>query len=217
MAEMMSNNPKSEFYDKSVWNEGKKERVLRATSSIVLKHISRGFCLRVVKDDYDEVVPLDKRDIMGNYHYTYAVRAVIGFIENWRKSVKIDEPIEYIFDRMTKGDSKTEIERVFAEAELITDSLHKYGIYKGCHSFRDKAHILPLQAADLFAWLSQRSWAYEYEGKPMPDYAIEVWNKILLSGLVDAKSQTKEQLMDLVSKNPKALVTLPPDWKLHKT
>jgi len=212
MAEFMANNPKSEFADKNNWNERKKATVVSRLSSIILERISQGFCLRVVKADYDAAVPKNKRDILGRFHYTYAVRAGIGHIERWRVNEKVHEPIEYIFDRMTKGDARTEIERVFAEAELLDDTLHKYGIYKGCHSFRDKADIFPLQAADMLAWLSQRAWAYEFEGAPMADYAIEAWNQFLLSGRVMAKGQTREHLERFIAKDPRALVSLAPDW-----
>jgi hypothetical protein len=212
-AEFMFNNPKSEFADKTEWTEQKKQRVLSRLASITLERISQGFCLRVVKADYDALVPESKRDIVGRHHYTYALRAAIGFIEQWREKNSIDGAIEYVFDRMAKGRAKIEIERVFAEAELLENPLNRYGIYKGCHSFRDKAEILPLQSSDMLAWLSRRAYAYEFQGESMPQYAIEVWNRLLLSKRLMAKAQPREALADFMAKDPKALASLPKDWR----
>ena len=78
--------------------------------------------------------------------------------------------------------------------------------------YRDKTAILPLQAADMLAWLSQRAHAYEFNAAPMPTYAIGVWNKFLLSKRVMAKGQTRQMMADFMAKDPKALVTLPKGW-----
>jgi hypothetical protein len=208
----MFNNQKTEFADESIWNDAKKKQVIRRLVDITLSRSSRGFCLRVTKADYDAAIPAEKRDIVGRNHFCYAIRAAIGFIEDWRIKNDIRDPIEYIFDRTDHPTTKEEIERIFAEAEMTDDALRKYGIYQGCLSFRDKAQILPLQGADILAWLSQRAEAYQQGTREMQDYLIETWNRILTSGKVYAKEQTRKALEEFIAKDPKALVTLPPDW-----
>ena len=59
-------------------------------------------------------------------------------LERWREHNSIQEPTEFIFDREDRKENKKEIDSVFARAELETDSLHRYGIYKGCHYYPDK-------------------------------------------------------------------------------
>jgi hypothetical protein len=211
-AHFMSNNSESEFADKEEWNENKKKIVMQRLAEITLSRSSQGFCMRVVKKDMDEIIPDGLREVVGRHPYTYALRAAIGFMEGWRKMIGITEPTEYIFDTMTKGPAKTEINRVFEESIRMDDALHKYGIYRGCHSFRDSKTVLPLQAADMMAWLSQRAYAYERQEVSMPEFAITTWNRMLTSRKLFAKSQSREQLREFVAKDPKAIIELPSDW-----
>jgi len=214
-ANFMFNNKNSEFADKDEWNDAKKKIVLQRLESIILQRVSHGFCLRVVKKDHSELIPQELKKTVGNFPYTYALRGAIGFMENWRKKIGITEPTEYIFDTMTKGAAKTEINRVFEEAIQMENTLHKYGIYKGWHSFRDSEEILPLQAADMLAWLSLRAYMYEHNRSSMPQFAIETWNRLLLSKKLYAKAQTRENLREFMSKNPKPFVQLPDDWNTN--
>jgi hypothetical protein len=149
MVDAMASSQSSEFRG---WGENKKTNVLRDLCPLIDARISRGFAIWVIKRDYDELVTGDLRIQLGKSHYTWAVCNLIGWIELWRERENIREPIEYIFDRMSKG--RGEIDQVFRSAEERGNELHKYGIYKGCHSFRDKAEVLPLQAADMIAWLT---------------------------------------------------------------
>jgi hypothetical protein len=212
MAEFIANNQKSEFADKAYWNDKRKSVVIKRLCSIIENRTSQGFCLSVRKDDYDNVVPESLRSVVGQFHYTYAVRAVLGHIELWRKTKCIKEPIEYVFDNMTKGPERTEIGRIFAEGCLLENALERYGVYDGCHSFRKRQDILPLQAADTIAWMCQKSWAHQEDRSLMPPYLVDAWNRFLKRG-ISAKWQKLEQLQEFVAKGPKPLVQLPPDWK----
>lgn len=153
MAEFMANNQHSEFADKNIWNDEKKRTVLLRLTQITRKHTMRGLGFAVNVREYNSAIPEQMRAITGKYHYAFALRLLIGLFEQYRAMYGFTEPTEYIFDRMTKGDAKKEIETVFNEAEKLEDELHKYGIYKGCHSFRDKYDVVPLQASDMAAWL----------------------------------------------------------------
>jgi hypothetical protein len=170
------NNPKSEFADESIWNEDKKRMVFARLTQIMTMRIMCGFGMSVGVQDYLEVIPERAREKTGKYHYTWVLRAVLGMIEQWRTARGFTQPTEYIFDRMAKGEAKKEIESCFAESQNPTDNLHKYGIYKGCHSFRDKADILPLQASDTAAWLFNQRAHMELTGKSPHPLAIDPWN-----------------------------------------
>lgn len=149
----------------------------------------------VRKEDYDELVPEELRLTLGKYHYTWAVRIVIGLVEEWRVSQGIKEPIEYIFDRMAERPSKHEIDSVFEQAADMNDSLHNFGIYKGCHSFRDKTEFLPLQAADMLAWSIYQRALHHDSGKPVHQVARETYDYFYTRGLA-AGSPTRTQLED---------------------
>ncbi len=85
MAVFMANNPKSEFADTKKWDEKYKAKVLRRLCSIIRQHAAYGICTGVIKQDYDELVPPEVREDLGRYHYSYAVRGAIGFMEKWRR------------------------------------------------------------------------------------------------------------------------------------
>jgi hypothetical protein len=179
ISECMANNKDSEFADRAVWDDDKKKTVLARLVQIINMRTVQGFGLAIDKKDYEAVLSDKQREITGKYHYTWAVPNLIGSVERWRVKAKIAEPTEYIFDRMTKGDAKKEIESIFEQAELKADSLHRYGIYKGCSSFRDKCDVLPLQAADIAAWLQYQKAMYEEYGKQPHPLAIKPWDALL--------------------------------------
>ena len=195
-SECVASNFKSEF---SQWDERRKIRTFRRLREIIAQRSAQGFGVAVHKKDFDEVVPQELRQELGKYHYTIAVRIVIGLVEQWRLSLGIREPVEYIFDRMADKKSKAEIDAVFEQAEQLTDSLHDFGIYNGCHSFRDKREILPLQAADILAWtVYQRALHHESE-KPVHVVAQETFDYFHKRGLA-AGTPSRGQLSNWIER-----------------
>ena len=191
MSELIANNPKSEFADKKYWNEARKEKLLKRLREIIGDHAGQGFENSVSKKDYDDLVQGENRRNMGNFRYTYAVEACLGQVEKWRAGKNISEPTEHIFDRMAKGSAKEEIERTFRDAENSDHSLHRYGIYKGCHSFRDRSDVIPLQAADMLAWCAFRHDRLRMSGEEYPSQAtVDTWNYFVNHGLI-ARFQTR--------------------------
>jgi hypothetical protein len=120
-AEFLANNKNSEFADRKRWNDVRKATVLRRLRSIAFTHSIHAFSCSVDRRDYDEVFSDSVREEFGG-HFTWAVRAVLGFIENWRKKQQSKEPIEYIFSTMT-GKPKSEIDGVFDGAPKIENPL----------------------------------------------------------------------------------------------
>jgi hypothetical protein len=74
------------------------------------------------------------------------------------------------------SEGRKEIDQIFINAESRDDSLHRYGIYKGCHSFGDKAVILPLQAADMMAWLLYQRGLNDVSGKKGHTLTVETFD-----------------------------------------
>lgn len=197
MAEFMANNQNSEFADTNLSNDEKKRSVLTRLTQIIRKHTMQGLGFAVNVREYNVAVPEPLRANTGKYHYTFALRLLIGLFEQYREMHDFAEPTEYIFDRMTKGDAKAEIVKVFNEAENLEDELHKYGIYEGCLSFRDKYDVLPLQASDMTAWLINQKAQHETEGIPAKNQVVvECWNALvkdnhLYSGVVRERHLTR--------------------------
>lgn len=171
MSECIYSGKKTEFKD---WDYPKKQRVIRRLRNIIKQRAIKGFCMSVKKKDYNDLVPADLRKARGEYHYTWVVRNVLGQIHRWREANNITEPIEYVFDWMKPGDaSRVEIENAFALVEENPDAKKQFGIYKGCYHFRDRCEVLPLQAADMLAWLLYRGTLHREEIRKVNEIALE--------------------------------------------
>ena len=203
-AELVSGNQHSEF---ALWDDDKKSAVIRRIVQVSLKYASAGWSIAINKKDYDDLVPTPLREKMGKYHYTWAVRSLVGFVERWREKHTL-EPTEYIFDRMNNNRSdaekRTEIESMFDSTSDSKDALHRYGIYKGCLSFRWRCDVLPLQASDLWAWTSYQRSHHQVTSKPVKEIAIESFNSLTHHGQACAYMCSRDQLRDFVKQQSTA-------------
>lgn len=137
------------------WSDDKRKRVLRKLCALINIRIRTGFVAAIKKKDYDELIVGDFREYCGKYHYTFGLRSCANGIGQWWNSHgKPDSTVRYVFDRMTKGKSKTEVVRVMDTAVEKSKKL-TFGtgvIAFGGYSFEDKTEFLPLQAVDILAW-----------------------------------------------------------------
>jgi Protein of unknown function (DUF3800) len=204
-AQFLANQKDTEFADKKKWNDTRKEIVLRRLRSIAFTHSIHAFSCSVDRRDYDEVFSDSVREEFGG-HFTWSVRAVLGFIENWRIKHQIKEPIEYIFSTMN-GKPKREIEGVFDGALKTDNPLYKYGIQPGCHSFRDMREILPLQAADMLAGCVYQADKVRVKGMLIPQYVADTFNYFLMKkGFFDSKNQRRDSLERIAAIAPHLMV-----------
>jgi len=163
------------------WSLEKKQRIATRLRGIIKNAVNKGFALGIVKKDFDDLVPSALRAQGFESHYTYAIRRVLGMIDVWRQKEKVTEPIEYIFDWMDPHDSRRkEIEAVFGSAEGEPEAFRRYGLYAGGFSFKSKANLSPLQAADMFAWLMYQWLLNECDGKKLNPIAVESFKDFYL-------------------------------------
>lgn len=203
-AEFLANDPKSEFADTKRWNELYKARALARLRTIAGGRAAHAFSASVSRADYAEIATEEFVEKFGG-PFTWVVRAVMGFVEQWREKNNITDPIEYIFDTSDRG-VKREIDGVFDGALRHDDPLRKWGIKPGCHSFRDKREILPLQAADLLAGCVYQRDRARIKGVVIPQYVADSFNYFLLKDdrtFFTSRYQSRASLMDLVGKKPR--------------
>jgi hypothetical protein len=198
-AECVASNPKSEF---ASWDYPKKLGVVRRLRQLIRKYASCGLAIGITKADYDKFVTGGLRERAGKDHYTFAVRGIVGMVENWRERQSIaarSHPTEYVFDWMEPKDRRRkEIDSLFGDLEKEANADARYGLYQGCYSFRRRCDVLPLQASDLLAWaVRQRSQASE--AHPMTAIAVETFNE--LASFDDGR------WLEAVMHNPKSLET----------
>jgi len=133
-------------------DQNKRDRTVRALVNLIKTRAQFGFAAVVDKAAYDDVIVSghhQKR--FGDNHYAYCIRICTAMVQRWRDKNHYGQPIQWIFDRLSKG--KGDIDAMF---NILTtggdDAMKRYGVYKNCWSFQDKAQVTQLQAADIWAW-----------------------------------------------------------------
>jgi hypothetical protein len=154
---------KREQFAESEWqNQEKRDRTMSALLGVIRTRAAFVISTAVVKSAYDEVVTGDLRERMGKNHYTFAVRHCVAIVDSWRARHRYTEPLQYVFDRMSKGSGDIN-DTVFKPVVLGGEAgLQRYGIGKDGWSFQDKSVVIPLQAADIWAWENFRYAARTY-------------------------------------------------------
>jgi Protein of unknown function (DUF3800) len=142
-------------FDTPEWeNADKRDRTMRRLIGIIRTRTTCAYASALQKSAYDEEVPekIKADRIMGKNHYTFAVRMCMGRLVRWRIQHGYTHPIQFVFDRVSKG--KGEIDMVFNRAlsEGAESALAGMGIEEGGWSFEDKSQFIPIQAADVLAW-----------------------------------------------------------------
>jgi Protein of unknown function (DUF3800) len=161
-------------------DDAKRDRTLKRLIAIINLRRRVGFFGVVEKAAYDEEVPKEYRQRfkLGENHYTFAVRMCMAKVLKWRLKYGYTEPVQFVFDRLSKG--KGEITAMFDEALREGDEralLHGISKQAGW-SFSSKEQVWPLQAADIFAWETlhymQKSYLPQIKETPRKSYAALV-------------------------------------------
>ncbi len=148
---------RKEPFDSPEWAEqAKRDRTMNRLINIIRTRVRIGFAVAVVKSAYDEIIlGSEFKDKFSPNHYAFAFRVCTALVDRWRSKYDHHEPVEYVFDRLTKG--KGEINSLFERLlRGKEDASRRYGVYADCWSFQDKARIVQLQAADIWAWENYR-------------------------------------------------------------
>lgn len=134
------------------WDRAKKDRVYAKLASIINARVRHGFAVAVPKQFFDEFV-FDEFKQYASNHYVWAVKSVLGSIEQWRRKFGLTIPMQYVFERGALGESQ--LRRVWDDCLLYAENERRYGIVADGVQFRSKKAFTPLQAADILAWQMQ--------------------------------------------------------------
>lgn len=173
-SEFICRNYKSQY---GKWDDVKHLRVFERVRAMTRKYVSQGFTFAVNKADYEAIIPSEIRKYVGTYHYTWAIRHVLTFVDGWRKAAGIEDPCEFVFDFMKPNDeNRKEIEDVMEQAE--EESLRKGG-FTGTfvnYGFRRRTDIAGLQCADLVAWTNYQFALEKFRNTPLHPLAKVAWD-----------------------------------------
>jgi hypothetical protein len=120
------------------------------------------------------------RKYAGKYHYTWAIRALLGLIDKWAKDALVSTPLEYVFDSMGKRNEprRQEVEEVMEQAEDLAIQDGKPGTYTH-YTFRDRCELPALQCADILAWTCYQRALLELKKTPPKQIALDIFNDFI--------------------------------------
>jgi hypothetical protein len=170
----VAKNRHSEF---ATWDDAKLKRVFARVCQITKKYTVQIFSFTVKKDDYETCIPPELRQYSGKYHYSWAIRHLISFVQRWRIGNSVPEPYEWIFDWMPKKDlARKEIEAVMEQAEdearRARGAEHEYENF----TFRPRSSLAGLQCADLVAWTNYNMSLERFRNTHPSPFAKWAWN-----------------------------------------
>ncbi len=172
-SEFVARNSKSEFGN---WDNNKQKRVFSRVRQIAKKYGVVAGSVAVNKQDYEEVLPEDFRNLIGQNHYTWAVHHLISFLRTRRLSHHPACPaFEYVFDWMNKGSSeRTEVEAVMARSAEVAIEDGTAGEFDN-YSFRRRKEIAGLQCVDCVSWVAYRFAVFAFRQTPLHPFAEIAW------------------------------------------
>jgi hypothetical protein len=154
----------------------------------------------VHKSDYDAAVPVEDRPLFGHYHYTYAIRNLLAFLDNWACRTGVEHPLEFVFDWM---DEKTQpIQKQEIEDSLARSEKTRPGRFAGHYSFRKRKEVPGLQCVDLIGWTCYRFGLNTFGGPPLTDLQSECWQDFTTykkGEWLTSIGQTKQQIREAVT------------------
>jgi len=169
----VARNHKSEFAN---WSDEKQKRVFERVRQVTKKFGVKVWSFTLDKDDYDATIPSHSRQYAGTYHYTWAIRHVMTFLDAWRIAHRA-QPLTYLFDWAERNDPcRLEIEAVMDKAEL--KAREKYGIAGRYtkYNFEPRQDHAGLQCVDCLAWTCYQYGLLEFRKKPVHLFAEIAWN-----------------------------------------
>jgi hypothetical protein len=171
-------------------DDGKRDRTMRALIGTINARARIGIAAAVIPDDL--------RERLGQNHYTFAIRMCMSFIERWRQQHGHTEPIQYVFDRLSKG--KGDIEDALSiAASGGSDAVRRYGVYQGGWSFENKADVIQLQAADIWAYENYRYASDRYFAPEAQRAKLRESYRVLRTKLhTEVRYNSRESLVELV-------------------
>jgi hypothetical protein len=172
-SEFVFKNPKSDFAN---WDDVKHKRVFERVRNIIKKYGLKAASVAVRKQDYLDVLPESFRNLIGGYHYTWAVHHLLSFLRTTRLQ---RHPgcygFEYVFDWMEfNSDERIEVEAAMARAEEVAIEDGMTGEFTNS-SFRRHQAVPGLQCVDCVCWTAYQFARFAFDKVPMHPFAEIAW------------------------------------------
>lgn len=127
------------------WSKEKRVKFLRSLHQTLHRRVFRSFATTVNLNDYESLTT-EQKEVLGNPH-VFAAKNCMTAIGYWRAESIMYNPLAYVLEQGFKNDKH--LRRVFNE-ELREEDRNFFRI--GSLTLADKKAMMPLQAADIYAY-----------------------------------------------------------------
>lgn len=122
------------------------DEIARKAIALTRAYTETGFGVVISRRDYEEVVPLSMRGIIGS-PYTFCLRLCLTHARHWAETKSgFEGRFAYFFEKGHRD--AAEADRVLRESYQTRPERFRYE----SHTFADKREVLALQPADMLAW-----------------------------------------------------------------
>jgi hypothetical protein len=122
------------------------DEIARRAIELTRAYTESGFGVVISRADYEEVVPVSMRGIIGS-PYTFCLRLCLSHARHWAETKSgFQGRFAYFFEKGHRDAS--EADRVLRETYQARPERFRYE----SHTFVDKREVLALQPADMLAW-----------------------------------------------------------------
>lgn len=174
-AECWANQKGSQFEDREKWDLAAKRRLVGKFLTIVERHGLRGVLSTLDNDAYLEIIG-DRKAGSNKQGSQYELLA-------WSTAVLVGKmaesespfPISFVFDEGNTYRHQFEL-----GYSIVRIGPHSFTPYLGPVTFASDVRVVPLQAADLYAWTAARI-AHDFLGKnkvPKVPWSFRLWEKV---------------------------------------
>ena len=183
------------------WSRDKRERVFKGVREFCKRFGVQALGFAVNKKTFDEVMPNELKQAIGDDHYSWAVRNTATRVEEWRKIRDIKESVQYIFDwQEFRSPERLRVDAVMSQlSETIGERVN--------HDFKSRKEIPGLQCVDFLAWVSLNLALDNFNQKPMHLFADDAlkdlerfnggrWYKVATILRGDFEKWTKDEMSD---------------------
>jgi hypothetical protein len=156
------------------WTDDKRSKFINRLISIAQTHTRIGIGGLLVLDDYNNIVPRWLREERGHpYYFCFQLffDNLIPLLETTNLRLPEGQQAAFVFDRNQQF--RREADRAFDEIKEIRDENNRMGSL----TWGDRKRHLPLQAADLIAYLVRNDMSLVLKGEPRRDWVDELIKK----------------------------------------
>jgi hypothetical protein len=131
------------------WSEDRRDERVLLLQNVISNHATAGVCAALMVDDFNQIIKGSQLPKQFQSPYYFLLYQMISALSDAQGQLGLDSAVDFIFD-----DQITEKGRILKDWDLFKSTMQRDNKLIGdAPAFKNEEHVLPLQAADLIAWI----------------------------------------------------------------